>query len=196
MIRWKTVSQLFVDKGFKVIRFDNRDSGSSVYIPGKEIDLNGNIEEFFSGLKPEDIPYALMDMAKDVIGLLDYLHIDKAHFAGRSMGGIITQLLGSYFPERVLTLTIIMSTSLNPGLQPTHPEILGMMMKPPQIPTLKEKYFQEKLFFAEKISGTGYPFEPHLETSLIERNFFVQRPEIVSSGSFWQWVLIGMILGC
>lgn len=170
MIRWENrFCQLFVDKGFKVIRFDNRDSGSSVYIPGKEIDLNGNMEEFFSGLKPEDIPYSLMDMAKDVISLLDYLHIDKAHFAGRSMGGIITQLLGSYFSERVLTLTIIMSTSLNPGLPPAHPEIMGMMMKPSADPAVeREKYFQEKLLFAEKISGTGYPFDPHLETSLIE----------------------------
>jgi pimeloyl-ACP methyl ester carboxylesterase len=135
-----------VDKGFKVIRFDNRDSGSSVYIPGKEIDLNGNIEEFFSGLKPEDIPYALMDMAR-CYWSADYLHIDKAHFAGRSMGGIITQLLGSYFPERVLTLTIIMSTSLNPGLQPTHPEILGMMMKPPADPNLERKIFSGETVF-------------------------------------------------
>ncbi|WP_300685700.1 alpha/beta hydrolase [Chryseobacterium sp.] len=170
MIRWEDpFCQLLVDKGFKVIRFDNRDSGSSVYISGKKIHLNGNIQEYFSTLKPEDLPYSLMDMAKDVIGLLDHLQIEKAHFVGRSMGGIIAQLLGSYFPERVLSLTIIMSTSLHPALPSADPEIMEMMMKPSANPvTEREKYFAEKISFARRISGSGYSFDQNLEIALIE----------------------------
>ena len=173
MIRWEdNFCQLLVNKGFKVIRFDNRDSGSSVYIPGKEIRLNGNIQEYFSTLKPEDLPYSLMDMAKDVIDLLDHLQIEKAHFAGRSMGGIIAQLLGSYFPERVLSLTVIMSTSLNPSLPSANPEVMEMMMKPSADPVKdRETYFAEKISFAKKISGSGYPFDQSLEIALIEEEF-------------------------
>ncbi|MGH1519986.1 alpha/beta fold hydrolase [Chryseobacterium sp. JK1] len=170
MIRWEDpFCQLLVDKGFRVIRFDNRDSGSSVYIPGEEIHLTGNIQGYFSTLKPEDIPYSLMDMAKDAIGLLDHLQIEKAHFVGRSMGGIIAQLLGSYFPERVLSLTIIMSTSLHPALPSADPEVMEMMMKPSANPiTEREKYFAEKISFAQRISGNGYPFDQNLEITLIE----------------------------
>lgn len=170
MIRWdQSFCGLLVEKGFRVIRFDNRDSGSSAFTPEKEIKFNGNIQEIFSTIQPHDIPYSLPDMAKDVIDLLDYLQVKKAHFIGRSMGGIIAQLLGSYFPERILSLTIIMSTSLNPNLPPSNPEIMSMMMKPSTDPTMDKKGFiNEKLVFAEKISGTTFKFNKNLEIKMIE----------------------------
>jgi pimeloyl-ACP methyl ester carboxylesterase len=170
MIRWDdTFCQLLVQQGFKVIRFDNRDSGKSVFKSEKGLNFNGNHQEFFSDLKAEDIPYSLMDLAKDVIGLLDYLQIEKAHFAGRSMGGIIAQLLGSYFPERVLSLTIIMSTSLNPALPSSDPEVMAMMMKAPTDPTInKNGYLKEKLVFAKMISGDLYEFDESLEIKMAE----------------------------
>ncbi len=170
MIRWDdSFCQLLVQKGFRVIRFDNRDSGMSVFRTEKELSFNGNHREFFTNLKAEDIPYSLMDMAKDVIGLLDELQIDKAHFVGRSMGGIIAQLLGSYFPERVLSLSIIMSTSLNPALPPSDPEIMAMMMKKPVDPNVdKDGYIREKLLFAQKISGDSYAFDESLEIKMTE----------------------------
>lgn len=170
MIRWEnSFCELLVEKGFKMIRFDNRDSGSSVFTPEKEINFNGNIQEIFSTIKPENIPYSLMDMAKDIVALLDYLQIEKVHFVGRSMGGIITQLLGFHFPERVLTLTIIMSTSLNPTLPPSNPEVMAMMMKPPIDPEInKEGFINEKLVFAEKISGDKFKFDKNSEIKMIE----------------------------
>lgn len=170
MIRWDhTFCQLLVEQGFRLIRFDNRDSGMSVYQNEEKPDFNGNHREFFSTLKAEDIPYSLMDMAKDVIGLLNYLQIDKAHFVGRSMGGIIAQLLGSHFPERVLSLTIIMSTSLNPSLPPSDPEVMAMMMKPSVDPTIdKEGYIREKLVFAKRISGDLYELDKGSEIKMIE----------------------------
>lgn len=170
MIRWDDpFCQLLVQRGFRVIRFDNRDSGRSVFHTEKKLNFNGNHQEFFSHIIVEDVPYSLMDMAKDVIALLDYLQINQAHFAGRSMGGIIAQLLGSYYPERVLSLTILMSTSLNPALPPSDPEVMAMMMKPPIDPASnKEGYFKEKLFFAKRISGDLYGLDESLEIKMIE----------------------------
>ncbi|MCA6068648.1 alpha/beta fold hydrolase [Chryseobacterium sp. RG1] len=190
MIRWEnTFCELLVEKGFKVIRFDNRDSGSTVFTPEKEINFNENIQEFFSSIKPEEIPYSLMDMAKDVIALFDYLQIEKAHFVGRSMGGIISQLLGSYFPERVLSLNIIMSTSLNPTLPPSSSEIMTMMMKPPINPEInREGFINEKLFFAEKISGNKFKFDKNSEIKMIEEE--LKRSE-TKNGIFRQLLAMG-----
>lgn len=170
MIRWEdSFCQSLVDEGFRLIRFDNRDSGGSVWNHPNEITSDQNIEEIFSTLQKEDIPYSLMDMANDVIGLLDALKISRVHIVGRSMGGIIAQLLGSHFPERVISLTIIMSTSLNPTLPPPNPEVMAMMMKPPTDPNVnKDAYIKEKLAFAERISGSLYPLDYVQEIALIE----------------------------
>lgn len=169
MIRWEdSFCRLLACQGFRVIRFDNRDSGASVFHGHEEIDSGKSIEEQFASLTPHTIPYSLMDMAHDVIGLLDHLKIDKAHIAGRSMGGIIGQLLSSFYPERVITLTVIMSTSLHPDLPPTAPEVLQLMTKPGTDPAAnKEQYIRERIYFAEKISGTKYPLDHHHEKALI-----------------------------
>lgn len=192
MIRWdKEFCDLLVKRGFKVIRFDNRDSGSSVFNTEKEIPSGKGIEETFATLSKEGIPYSLMDMANDIIGLLDYLKIEKAHIAGRSMGGIIAQLLGSYYPERVLSLTIIMSTSMNPSLPKTNPEVMAMMTKVSADPFLhREEYFGEKLHFAEKISGSKYLFDPNQEKVLLEEELHRSRTkngiirQLMAMGSF------------
>lgn len=171
MIRWEdSFCELLSGKGFRVIRFDNRDSGCSVFYPEKDLDFNRDIHEIFSSLQKEGIPYSLMDMAEDVIGLMDHLNIEKAHIAGRSMGGIIAQLLGANFPERILTLTIIMSTSLHPALPPADPEVMAMMMKPSADPVSdRALHIREKLDFAHTISGSLYPADPNVETELIEK---------------------------
>jgi pimeloyl-ACP methyl ester carboxylesterase len=75
--------------GFYVIRYDHRDSGLSTCL------------DF------EKHPYTLFDMAKDAVGLLDALQIDKAHLCGFSMGGPIAELISVHFPTRVATLTLI-----------------------------------------------------------------------------------------
>ncbi|AYZ37105.1 alpha/beta hydrolase [Chryseobacterium indologenes] len=170
MIRWENpFCEMLVSNGFRVIRFDNRDSGQSVFTAQSPIATDKNIEKMFSTPGEDDIPYPLMDMAKDVIELLDHLHIKKVHIAGRSMGGIIAQLLGVYYPERMLSITCIMSTSLNPLLPEPDPEIMGMMMKPGTDPnTQKETYIKERINFAEKISGSLYPLDADHERNMIE----------------------------
>lgn len=192
MIRWDhTFCDLLVEKGFRVIRFDNRDSGSSVFNTKREIPSDKSIEEIFAMLSKEGIPYSLMNMADDVIGLLNHLNIEKAHIAGRSMGGIIAQLLGSYYPERVLSLTIIMSTSLNPSLPKPDPEVMAMMTQVSADPVLqKEEYLREKIHFAKKISGSGYAFDSNQEKALLEEGLIRSRTkngiirQLLAMGSF------------
>jgi len=171
MIRWEdSFCKSLSEKGFRVIRFDNRDSGCSVFHPEKTLDFNRDIREIFSSLQEEDIPYSLMDIAEDVTGLMNHLNIEKTHIAGRSMGGIIAQLLAAHFPERILSLTVIMSTSLHPALPPSDPEVMKMMMQPSADPVSDtDRYIREKLAFAQKISGSLYPVDPDTETELIER---------------------------
>jgi pimeloyl-ACP methyl ester carboxylesterase len=86
--------QPLVDSGYQVIRFDNRGVGNSDW----------------NTFDPDN-PYTLSDMAKDAIAVLDTLGVEKAHVVGASMGGMIGQTLCIEHPERVATLTSIMSTA-------------------------------------------------------------------------------------
>ncbi len=120
-----------VDRGFFVIRFDNRDIGLSTHIHvDPEIDVMSAITASLAGQTPE-APYHLADMAGDALGVLDALGIDAAHVVGASMGGMIAQALAVDAPDRVLTLTSIMSTTGDPDVGQPSPEVLGVLMAPP-----------------------------------------------------------------
>jgi pimeloyl-ACP methyl ester carboxylesterase len=100
--------QLLADRGFFVIRYDNRDTGRSTKVSGR---INRRmIMASFAGLKPKT-PYSMQDMADDGFALLDHLEIDAAHLVGISMGGMIVQTMALSQPKRVLSLTSIMSTT-------------------------------------------------------------------------------------
>src|SRR6202011_2684692 len=88
---------------------------------------------------PIAAPYRLHDMALDVIGLMDALGIKSAHLVGASMGGMIAQEVAISFPQRVRSLTSIMSLTGNPKVPPPTREAAAMLMAPP--PTSKEEYF-------------------------------------------------------
>ncbi|MGV0948831.1 alpha/beta fold hydrolase [Empedobacter falsenii] len=172
MVRWNLdFCRNLMNKGFRVIRFDNRDAGKSTFIEHKVADVGQLMQLLQQGKIPENA-YSLMDMAKDAIGLLDALKIEKSHIVGRSMGGIITQVLAAEFPERVLSATIIMSTSLNPELPQTAPDVMEMMMqKVPDFKTDKEAFRENRLKFAKRISGSLIPFDEDAEWQmLIEEN--------------------------
>src|SRR5919106_5898261 len=107
LIHWdRELCELLAARGFRVIRFDNRDSGRSTKIDAPV----PNLARAMAGLR-FDAPYLLDDMAADAFGLLDHLGIDAAHVAGVSMGGMIAQAMAIARPERVLSLTSIMSTT-------------------------------------------------------------------------------------
>jgi pimeloyl-ACP methyl ester carboxylesterase len=101
---------LLADIGFRVIRFDNRDSGLSTELDWEPPSLG---QTFVRGTLKRDLKvgYTMSDMADDAAGLLEYLDIESAHVVGASMGGMIAQTLAIEHPDRVRTLTSIMSNT-------------------------------------------------------------------------------------
>ncbi|HEX4819136.1 MAG TPA: alpha/beta hydrolase [Acidimicrobiales bacterium] len=122
--------QIFVDRGFFVIRFDNRDVGLSTKIESPQIDFASEIAKAFTGGEP-DAPYRLSDMAADAVGLLDHLDIETAHIVGASMGGMIVQQIAVDFPQRVLSLTSIMSTTGDSDVGAPNPDAMAALLRPP-----------------------------------------------------------------
>ena len=106
MLGWdQSFCELLVERGYRVIRFDNRDIGLST-----KLDAEGRPNIVAGALgAARHSPYLLSDMAADTSGLLDHLEIDSAHVAGASMGGMIGQTLAARHPERVRSLCSIMS---------------------------------------------------------------------------------------
>jgi pimeloyl-ACP methyl ester carboxylesterase len=99
-------------------------------------------------------------MAQDALGLLDALAIERAHLVGRSMGGMIAQIIAASNPERTLSLTSIMATTGNPALPPPAPEIMAMLMGPTPDPISDEAAFlRHRLAFARRIAAPGLPFD-------------------------------------
>jgi len=110
--------------GHHVIRFDNRDIGLSTKFEGagSPSRLRYAANHFLK--VPLGAPYTLQEMASDAAGVLDALSISSAHVVGASMGGMIAQLLAVHYPQRVKSLTSIMSSSGDPGLPRTRPDVL------------------------------------------------------------------------
>jgi pimeloyl-ACP methyl ester carboxylesterase len=130
MVSWdEEFCEGLVDRGFFVIRFDNRDVGLST-----KIDSDVNVLETamaaFAGEKVE-APYLLTDMAQDAVSVLDDLDILKAHIVGVSMGGMIAQTIAIEHPERVRSLTSIMSTTGDPDVGQPNPEVLPLLLQAP-----------------------------------------------------------------
>jgi len=144
--------QLLVDQNYFVVRFDNRDVGFSTKITAFE---NPNmLYQFFKHMVlgwPVDHAYTLADMAQDVQGLMDVLNIRAAHVVGASMGGMIAQELCIHSPERVLSLTSIMSTTGDPYLPQASWDLRMVMLKPPQ-PT-RELQIEQSLNFIKACSS-------------------------------------------
>ena len=107
LIHWdRRLCDDLVERGFFVIRFDNRDAGRSTQIEAPVPPIMRAMAGFSI-----DSPYLLGDMADDAFGLLDHLGIERAHVIGASMGGMIAQTMAIERPERLLSLTSIMSTT-------------------------------------------------------------------------------------
>ena len=110
-----------------VIRFDNRDVGLSAKFDAAGVP---DVAKVMGG-DTSAAPYTLWDMAADSMGLLDHLGIARAHVCGASMGGMIVQAIAINHPERVLSLTSIMSTTGNPNVGQPKPEAMAALMAPP-----------------------------------------------------------------
>lgn len=121
-----------VDRGFYVIRYDNRDTGLST----KCNDVGGEFMAAFLAAslgEPVEVSYRLTDMAADGMGLLDHLGIESAHIVGASMGGMIAQTMAIEHPARVRSLTSIMSTTGEPDVGQPKPEAMALLLQPPPL---------------------------------------------------------------
>src|SRR4029079_15331475 len=170
MIHWDDdFCEQLAARGFRVIRFDNRDIGKSSHLSGgKRLTPLELLKLRFLKI-PVAAPYQLIDMAKDTVGLMDVLGIKSAHLVGASMGGMIAQELAISSPARVRSLTSIMSTTGNPKVPPLTREAAAMLMAPP--PATKEEYF-ERFAKTWKVLRVGsFPEDEALDRSRAERNY-------------------------
>ncbi len=130
LIHWPDeVVESLCQAGFRVIRFDNRDAGLSAWhqLP-PAADLNYEVLRYQLGLSVS-APYSLRDMAGDSLGLMDVLGIRRFHLLGASMGGMIAQHMADLAPERVESLTLVMTSSSAPGLPPPSAALLAQLAK-------------------------------------------------------------------
>ena len=134
MIGWhEDFCAMLAGRGRYVIRYDNRDCGLSTRFDDRPVDIGA----FIAAVRGGDIaaaqamaPYSLRDMADDGLGLLTALGIAKAHVVGSSMGGMIAQTMAIEHPERLLTLTSIMSTTGEPEFGQSTPAAMQALLKP------------------------------------------------------------------
>lgn len=173
LVAWPTqFVQELVDAGYRVVRFDNRDIGLSTHL-----DYLGKPNLFWAGLKyklglaPRPL-YTVSDMAADALGVLNALEIKKAHVVGVSMGGMIAQRVAIAAPERVSSLTSIMSTSGARGLPQPERKVMRVLLSRPNgtdSDAVVDHYV--KLFTA-----IGSPAHPTPEAEMRERiSLAVQR---------------------
>ncbi len=154
-----TFCQMLTEAGFRVIRFDNRDTGFSTrFDEAGPQDVNALMMLAAEGKTPA-VPYLLEDMADDAAGLIEALELGPSHIVGVSMGGMITQELAYRHPEKVRTLTSIMSTSGNPDLPPAKPEALGVLMSGPEDPSSRDSIL-DNLVEGRKIIGSPGFMDP------------------------------------
>ena len=157
MTRWSDAFMAaLVGHGFRVIRFDNRDVGlSTKFDAAGAPDLTAIGAAVLMGRTP-DVPYTLEHMAADAVAVLDAAGVDRAHVVGASMGGMIAQLVAAEHPERVLTLTSIMSSTGNPALPRATPAANAVLMARPQGSDL-DALVAHGVKAAMVIGSPGYP---------------------------------------
>ena len=138
--------------GFYVVRYDNRDIGRSTLLEGRV--RRSTLVRAFAGARVR-APYDLRDLAEDAFGLLDHLGLASAHVVGVSMGGMIVQTMAITRPDRVRSMTSIMSTTGKRTVGWQHPSLLPRFLagrKPG-----REAYVRGSVAFWTLIGSPGFP---------------------------------------
>lgn len=161
MTRWpRELVDGLVAAGFRVIRFDNRDVGLSSRLDDTGVpDLPAVMHAMLTG-GTVPVAYDLGDMADDAVGLLDALGIDAAHLVGASMGGMIAQIVAATYPDRVLSLASVMSSSGNPALPRATDAVLAMLPAPRPDPADEAAIIERVVAGAALMGSPGYPVDP------------------------------------
>lgn len=158
MIWWDAaMCEQLADEGFYVVRFDNRDAGLSTKLP--DAVARTELIRGFLGA-PVVPPYALTDMADDGFALLDHLNISSAHVVGMSMGGMIAQTMAISRPDRVRSLSSVMSTTGHRTVGWQHPTIAPTLLRP-RAPG-RESYIESASWLWAKIGSPAFPIEESL----------------------------------
>ena len=142
--------------GYRIVRFDNRDSGLS-----EKFDALGRPNVVWQGMKYGlglniKPPYSLHDMARDTLGVLDALQIDKAHMVGVSMGAMVAQRVALMAPQRTTSLTSIMSSSGARGLPGATLPVMQQMFSRPE-GRGKQAAIEHSIKLFKAISSPGFP---------------------------------------
>ena len=162
---------LFVEEGYQVIRFDNRDIGLSTQGAWEPPSPTKMLRSFLTRRAPEGVPYTVADMADDAAGLLDHLGIEAAHVMGISMGGMIAQELTIRHPQKVRSLCSIMSHTgdrKNGGIAAS----LVRKMATDKPPT-RDNAVEHSVEIFRRFSGPHFNADDHraLAQAAIERSF-------------------------
>ena len=157
-------------KGFRVVRFDNRDIGLSSKLDDLGVpDINRQAIRYLLHL-PLRSPYYIEDMARDTLGLMDALGIARAHVVGASMGGMIAQNLAAATPARVASLVSVMSTTGSRRLPNPRPRALRALLLPPPPAGDVEAAIQRMMQLFRIIGSTTYPAAEGYLRGWIERH--------------------------
>ncbi len=160
-----------VGRGYHVVRYDNRDIGLSTGFDHMAIpNLRKVVLLNLLGFKPR-VPYRLEDMADDAVGLMDALAIEKVHLVGVSMGGMISQLVAGHYPERVLSLTSIMSTTGNRRLPRATQQAIDALMTPRPDPSNGQAVVDREVNILNVFQGSVHTNDPARLRALAERNY-------------------------
>lgn len=194
LIHWPdALCERLVGQGFRLIRFDNRDTGLSADADrGQLINLPRDWLRARFG-RPLSSNYTLHDMADDAMGLLDALDIRSAHLVGVSMGGMIAQIAASRHARRVRSLTSIMSSTNHPKLPPARFDVLWRMAGIGPRPRTREQVIRRSTAMLNRVGSPGFPTPSEYRRQLAGRAYdrafrprgvLRQTHAILSTGSF------------
>jgi pimeloyl-ACP methyl ester carboxylesterase len=165
MIAWdEEFCRMLAERGFRVVRFDNRDIGRSTKVSGAGLP---NVLGLVVGRG--EPAYRLRDMADDAVGLMDHLGIESAHVVGASMGGMIAQCTAIGHPDRVRSLTSIMSTTGSRRVGHPSYKTFGLLLAKP--PREREAAIERVIKTFKTIGSPGYPFDEERIRAIANRSF-------------------------
>lgn len=145
---------LLADRGYFVIRYDNRDVGHSTILPAPGPRIRDIVRGYVTGPRVT-APYSIADLAGDARGLLDHLNIERAHVVGVSMGGMIAQTLAIDSPRRVRSLVSMMSNTGRRSVGWQDPRLFPLLLN--RAPRTRQEYVERSLRTWNAIGSPGYP---------------------------------------
>jgi pimeloyl-ACP methyl ester carboxylesterase len=192
MIAWhEEFCEQLAERGFYVVRFDNRDCGRSTRLDDRPAPSPSELVR----RRIRNPAYTLVDMAADAVGLLDHLEIERAHIVGASMGGMIAQTLAARFPERVLSLVSIMSNTGRLADGQAALRLWPLMLKRP--PAGRDAYVERLAHLFSLVGSTGFERDEQELRAMLELSFdrgaaydgtMRQLGAIIATGSRVPWL--------